>query len=99
MKNVRCLLVMLLFLVPGSGLLAQVGTDGAILGVVSDPSGAVVAGAEITVTNLDTGLKKIAISSPGGNFEILALPRGAYSVVVSSAGFKTWKLTRTELTL
>ena len=79
---VICLLWALL-LAWGSSLYAQVGTEGAILGVVRDSSGAVVAGAEVTVTNLDTGLKKTAVSDSAGNFEILALPRGPYSVTAS----------------
>ena len=56
---------------------AQVGTEGGILGVVLDASGAVVAGAEVTVTNLDTNLKKQAVTDATGNFEILALPQRA----------------------
>ncbi len=82
-----------------SSALAQVGTEGGILGVVLDASGAVVAGAEVTVTNLDTNLKKQAVSDAAGNFEILALPRGPYSVTATFAGFKTWTLERTELTI
>ncbi|MEW5978988.1 MAG: TonB-dependent receptor [Acidobacteriota bacterium] len=78
---------------------AQVGSDGAILGVVTDPSGALVAGAQVTVTNLNTGLKKTAITSSGGNFEIQALPIGSYSVSVGFTGFKTWTIERTELTV
>ena len=81
------------------GLQAQVGTEGAILGVVTDTTGAVVAGTEVTVTNLDTGLKKTMVTDAGGNFEVLALPRGPYSVSVSLPGFKTWAVTRTELTV
>jgi hypothetical protein len=79
--------------------LAQVGTEGGILGVVKDASGAVVAGAEVTVTNLDTNLKKTATTDSAGNFEILALPRGFYSVLASFTGFKTWTVDRVELTL
>src|SRR5512140_1159838 len=92
-------LFLLLLIFSAVGLQAQVGTEGSILGVVQDASGAVVAGAEVTVTNLDTGLTKTAISSSAGDFEILALPRGPYSVTVSLKGFKTWSLSRTELTL
>ena len=94
-----CLALALFFLVPGSVLLAQVGTEGSILGVVTDPSGAVIAGAEVTVTNLDTGLKKTATTNTGGNFEILALPRGPYSVAASFRGFKSWILEKTELNI
>ncbi|PYV38614.1 MAG: hypothetical protein DMG06_25265, partial [Acidobacteria bacterium] len=92
-------LLVVLLLSFGSALQAQVGTEGAILGVVRDSSGAVVAGAEVTVTNLDTGLKKTAVSDSAGNFEILALPRGPYSVTSSFTGFKTWSIERTELTV
>lgn len=86
-------------LIPHPALMAQIGTEGSILGVVTDPSGAVIGGAEVTVTNLSTGLKKTAQTEGSGNFEILQLPRGPYSVSVSFAGFKTWTVERTELTV
>jgi len=87
------------FLVFSTSLSAQVGTEGAILGVVTDSSGAVVAGAEVTVVNLGTNLTKTAVSNSQGNFEILALPRGTYSVTAAFSGFKTWVIEKTELTL
>jgi len=100
MKKITTLLALLLWLQAARlGLQAQVGTEGAILGVVTDTTGAVVAGTEVTVTNLDTGLKKTMVTDAGGNFEVLALPRGPYSVSVSLPGFKTWAVTRTELTV
>jgi Carboxypeptidase regulatory-like domain/TonB-dependent Receptor Plug Domain len=80
-------------------MLAQVGTDGSILGTVRDGSGAVVPGAEITVRNLETGLTKTTVSDVNGQFEILALPRGVYSAAVSLASFKTWRLQSIELTV
>ena len=91
--------ISLLVFAANSTLLAQVGTEGAILGVVKDSSGAVIAGAEVTVTNVDTNLKKMVVTDSGGNFEVLALPRGFYSVAASLTGFKTWLLERVELTL
>src|SRR5438309_3427876 len=78
--------------------LAQVGIEGAILGVVRDTSGAIVPRATVTATNLDTGLSKTAVTgSSSGEFEIPALPRGPYSVTVSLRGFKTWLLSPTDL--
>jgi Carboxypeptidase regulatory-like domain len=82
-----------------TSLSAQVGTEGAILGVVTDTSGAVVAGAEVTVVNLGTNLTKKATTDSQGNFEILALPRGLYSVTASFTGFKTWVVESAELSL
>jgi Carboxypeptidase regulatory-like domain len=93
------MLVMWIGLLLTNSALPQAGTEGGILGVVLDSSGAVVAGADVTVTNLDTNLKKQAVSDAAGNFEILALPRGPYSVTATFAGFKTWILQRTELTI
>jgi len=92
-------LALVCLLVPSSVLWAQVGTDGAILGIVTDSSGAVIVGGEVTASNLNTGLKKTAVTGTGGDFEIFALPVGPYSVSASSAGFKKWEIARTELTV
>jgi outer membrane receptor protein involved in Fe transport len=67
--------------------------------VVTDASGAVVPKANVTVTNLDTGLQKSAVTGEGGEFEVLALPTGPYSVAVTNTGFSTWKLARVDLTV
>jgi outer membrane receptor protein involved in Fe transport len=78
---------------------AQVGTEGTILGVVTDSTGAAIPGAAVTVTNLDTNLQKTATTGSTGNFEVTALPRGVYAISASLPGFKTWQLAKTELTL
>ena len=62
---------------------AQLGTQGAIVGVVTDASDAVVAGANVTVQNIDTGLKLSAVTNDAGIFEVLALSVGSYLVTVS----------------
>ena len=79
--------------------MGQVGTQGSILGTVVDSSRAALPGASVTVTNLDTGLVQTATTDAAGNFEILALPIGPYSVIVSMTGFKTWQLERVVLTV
>ena len=62
-----------------SALTLQAQTDTArIQGTVTDPSGAVVSGAEITVTNTDTNTKFTATSDSNGTFAVNALPRGNY---------------------
>ena len=70
------------------GAMAQVGTDGTILGTVTDANGGLVAGATITVTNLDTGIQKVDTTRSDGSFEITSLPAGRYSVSVTFAGFE-----------
>ncbi len=68
------------------GLFAQTDTGG-IAGTVSDPTGAVIPGAAITATNLDTGQKLRATTNSEGNFSILAVPRGNYNVAAAAPGF------------
>jgi hypothetical protein len=51
-RSLLCVLSVLL-IISVSAAYAQVGTEGAILGVVKDTSGAILPGAEVTVTNLD----------------------------------------------
>src|SRR5439155_26620829 len=90
-------LILFCALLLSRGAAAQVGTDGAILGTVKDSSGAVIAGADVTVKNLETGLTKGAVSDASGYFEIVALPRGTYSATVALASFKTWRQQPIEL--
>jgi len=69
-------------------LSAQSSGSGAISGVLTDPSGAVVAGAEITAKNLQTGEARIVHSSAQGSYTISSLLPGDYSVEASKSGFK-----------
>jgi hypothetical protein len=61
---------------------------GNIAGTVSDASGAVVQDAGITVTNLDTGLKRELNSNSEGQYSVAALPAGRYEVRGQKAGFR-----------
>jgi hypothetical protein len=82
-----------------SQLVAQLGTQGAIVGVVTDASDAVISGAVVTVQNVETGLKLATGTNEAGIFEVLALPVGYYSVTVTYKGFRTWTVERTQLTV
>ncbi|MDR3792810.1 MAG: carboxypeptidase regulatory-like domain-containing protein [Terracidiphilus sp.] len=79
-------LVLLMILVCTGRTFAQTDT-GAIAGTVTDPTGAVIAGAAVTATSTENGLKLSATSSGSGSFIILAVPRGSYRVVTSASGF------------
>jgi hypothetical protein len=65
---------------------AQVA-GGTILGTVSDPSGAVVAGAEITIKDIATGVVRQAASNASGFYLIPNLPSGEYDLRISAPGF------------
>src|SRR5258708_15600292 len=57
-------------------------------GVVADPAGAVVSGATLTLTNLDTNLQLTATSDENGVYNFNALPPAKFSLAVEKAGFK-----------
>ncbi len=68
--------------------LAQVNT-GTISGTVSDNTGAVVPGAEVTVKNTDTGLNRVLNTSERGRYIAPQLTLGSYEVTASAPGFQT----------
>ena len=72
-------------------LLAQTFRGG-INGAVTDNTGAAIAQATVTATNVDTAAALTSISSSGGEFLFNDLPLGTYSVTVSSPGFSTAKI-------
>ncbi len=69
--------------------LAQSGTTGALSGTVTDPSGAVIAGATVTATNIGTGQARTSTTDANGSYKFSLLQPGSYSVKFSAAGFKT----------
>jgi hypothetical protein len=61
---------------------------GTINGTVMDSTGAVLAGVEVTSTNLDNGLKGLATTNANGLYTILNLPVGRYSLKFQKSGFR-----------
>lgn len=68
---------------------AQLDT-GIISGKVTDPSGAVVPGAQITVTQTNTNIQVTSQSNESGLFRVPSLRPGPYKVTATAAGFKTF---------
>lgn len=88
-----CLRVLLLVSWP----LMLFGQNAQITGRITDPSGAVVPGAEITVTNTETGEKRAIKSNMQGYYTALFLAPGAYQVQVQAEGFKPYVQTGVKL--
>jgi hypothetical protein len=61
---------------------------GTILGTITDASGAVVARANVTVTNLGTNVSSQVESGPAGDYDVPNLIPGKYQVTVEVTGFK-----------
>src|SRR2546425_8363374 len=70
-----------------SGLLAQ--DAGTIFGTVNDASGAVVAGAKVSLLNIDTNVSQDTLTDSSGEYIFTPLRIGAYTVRVAMAGFTT----------
>ncbi|MBS1806922.1 MAG: carboxypeptidase regulatory-like domain-containing protein [Acidobacteria bacterium] len=81
-------LVVFLFLVLTSSVLA-LGQTSSLSGTVTDPSGAVVAGASVKVKNAATGAGSETSTSSSGAYTIPALGAGVYTVTIEARGFKT----------
>ena len=88
-KSARTLAYLtILLLALGSQMMGQ-SSRARIVGTVKDPQGAVVAGANVTVTNVSTGVESRAVTDHDGSYQALELPIGAYKVKVERNGFTT----------
>lgn len=85
--------LLVVFILLATTLLVGQTFRGTILGTVTDPSGAVVAGATVKIRNLGTGQERTAVTSADGSYAVPELPIGSYSVTVSQTGFKTFVAT------
>ncbi len=63
---------------------------GNIRGTVTDPSGAVILGAEVTASQVETGLSRSAASDRNGNYILLELPIGHYRLQIAAKGFQEY---------
>jgi hypothetical protein len=83
-----CLTILLL--AAANPLLAQ-GDRGTITGVVTDSSAASVVGAEISIVNSATNLTLQTVSNSTGNYRLVNVPIGIYTLRATSAGFQTYE--------
>jgi hypothetical protein len=65
----------------------SLGNAGTIQGTVFDPSGAVVADAQVTLSNAVTGYRQSTISANDGSFRLVNIPPNPYRLEVSAPGF------------
>ncbi len=90
--NIRSILPRLSLLIAVAiftAILYGQATDGNLVGTVTDPSGAVVVGANITAANRDTGVKYTSVTNADGQYRLNNIPVGTYSVSATKTGFAT----------
>ena len=88
MKRLQFCLAVLAVLALSFGAFAQV-QNGQFSGTVTDPTGAQVANAKVTVKNPATDLSASTTTNSSGNYVVKELPVGSYSLTVEAPGFKT----------
>jgi hypothetical protein len=72
---------------------------GSLTGAVTDQTGAVLPGAQVTISNDRTGLTRQATTDSTGRYRVLDLPEGTYTIDVSASGFKPLKKTNVVVTI
>lgn len=77
-------------------VLAQTGTT-SVRGEVTDPKDAVISGAKVTLTSVETGATRTATTDENGRYQFLALPPGTYDLQVEHTGFRTAKFPKLRL--
>src|ERR1700741_4094453 len=94
MRHVKCIFFMPAILLAigllaiGAGTNAQSIVTGAINGTVTNASGAVVEGANVTLVSEATQETQTAVTGPNGAFQFSLLKPGRYSVTIEKTGFR-----------
>jgi Carboxypeptidase regulatory-like domain/TonB dependent receptor len=96
MKKLQFCLVAISMLLVALGVFAQV-QNGQFTGTVTDPSGAAIPNAKVTVTNMGTNLSVTTTTNQSGLYTARELPIGTYKIAAEAKGFKT--SSNTNLTL
>src|SRR5579862_1309336 len=94
--NWKLLLVLLLSAVFCASGNAQLSTA-TMYGTITDPAGAAIPKASVTLTQTDTGFVRTVVTNESGGYRADFLPIGPYKVTVTATGFK--KLERAGITL
>src|SRR5882762_5033614 len=83
----------------GTPTQAQTASSGSITGQVSDPQGASVPGADVTLTDIGTKSKQSATTNDSGRYTFPVVNSGLYDIVVSKSGFKVAKMAQQKVSI
>ncbi len=96
-KLAMSLIVVLSFAIAGMAQSQSAAAD--LTGTVTDPTGAVVAGATVTAKGVGTGINRTVTTDSEGNYRIIGLPPGDYEITAEAASFKKSVLSGIKLTV
>jgi hypothetical protein len=98
-KSFRMFSIAALFLLAVTALSFAQDTNASLSGTVTDPSGAAIPGAKLTLTNEATAFQSNFVSDEAGNYSFRNLTPGKYDLSASAGGFKTQDQKGIELAL
>jgi hypothetical protein len=93
----RCILCLFLLIILGCGEALAQTFQGSLTGTVTDPTGAVVPDAVVTIQEMDKGFSRSVTTQADGSYEIPLLPPGRYHLTAEKPGFR--KFDRSSLPL
>jgi len=92
-RKITCFFAFLLLFVSALTLSAQTGGTASLQGAVTDPTGAAISGANVTITNTDTKVARNTVTDTEGRYSLPNIPPGPYSLTVSATSFKGYSQT------
>ncbi|HEY1215720.1 MAG TPA: TonB-dependent receptor [Bryobacteraceae bacterium] len=92
-RKITCVFAFLLLFVTALTLSAQTGGTASLQGAVTDPTGAAISGANVTITNTDTKVARNTVTDTEGRYSLPNIPPGPYSLTVSATSFKGYSQT------
>src|SRR5579859_7757531 len=93
-QRFACLFAVLL---AGNGVAFSQAASSSLQGTVTDPSGSAIAEATVTLANVDSKNERTAVTGTQGEYRILALPSGTYTLSVTAKGFAHYVQTNIQL--
>src|SRR4051794_27791300 len=88
----------MLCIIGSSGLHAQ-ATFGSMFGTISDPAGAVISGAKVTMRSEDVGISFSTTTNESGNYFQTQLPVGSYTLEIEAPGFQRYVVTGVQVSV
>jgi uncharacterized membrane protein len=98
-RNLKLAVLLFLVICVGTSLpaWAQSLSTGTVAGSVIDPTGAVVSGANVTLTNIATNVASTASTNASGRYTFVDVSPGIYNVAITKEGFETTKTEHQEV--
>jgi Carboxypeptidase regulatory-like domain len=97
MNRAKCLLFSILVLFTVNGTVFPQTSSTSLQGTVTDPSGSVIDGATVVLSNSESKLERTKETGTQGEYRFIALPPGTYTLTVTAKGFSRYQQTDLQL--